>query len=130
MTSKEALEQLKMETIIYDDKTHISHYGRLDIIRKPLVELIEKDLEELKEYKKIMGTPIQEIMKNLKTLEKQDKILGILKENAMIFDNQIISFTFGGEITKGKMIEIHIAENEDEFKEIKEWLDNDNLWNS
>lgn len=36
---------------------------------------ILKDLDELEKLKNLMGTPIQDIMKRLKRLEKQDKIL-------------------------------------------------------
>ena len=45
-----------------------------------LIDAIEKDLEELEEYRKMIGTPIQELIKCLKRLEKQDKMLKSLNE--------------------------------------------------
>ena len=67
--SKEALEKLEKETIIYDDEERKTHYGTLGEKRKNLVELIKQDLEELEKYKSIekeLGCPIEVLIKAIK----------------------------------------------------------------
>ena len=70
MDNNEALELLLDDDFIkiYKKKENKCY------TRKDLYELLKKELEELEEYRKIMGTPIQDIMKRLKILE-------ILKNN-------------------------------------------------
>lgn len=70
-TSKEALDQLLRLSLIPD---YVKPKSVDEKYRRLLRDKVEKDLEELEELKKIMGTPIQEIMKRLKVLE-------ILKNN-------------------------------------------------
>lgn len=71
MTSKEALE-----FIIETFNKYANKPNDIGLFFKfcEAHEKVKKDLDELEELKKIMGTPIQEIMKRLKILE-------ILKEH-------------------------------------------------
>lgn len=69
MTSKEAIKNIKEKSKMMT-KQGLCFYGYV----KEDLNTIEKDLEELAELKKLMGTPIQDIMKRLKVLE-------ILKEH-------------------------------------------------
>ena len=72
MTSKEAIEQLRKYNSVglCGDKT--------------LFEPIEKDLEDYEELLKIMGTPIEKIMKKLKYLEIIKKFV---LERTAFYDN-------------------------------------------
>lgn len=103
MTSKDAIFDIE-----FNSATHGLNFNRE-------IEVIKQDLEELEELKKIMGTPIQEIMKRL-------KLLDILKE--FLNDSN----------TGTGWIEININPNHDvldseEHKKkqllIKEWLENE-----
>ena len=61
--------------------------------------IVAKDLEELEQYREIMGTPIQEIRKNLKILE-------IIKANMTIDDWENVR-----------------AESNDDWNKVRVWLE-------
>ena len=132
MTSKEALEII--ETYNYwqggaDTMGNICIHPSYLKARKNYDEaksIIEKDLEELKELKIIMGTPIQDIMKKLKVLE----ILKRTKLDVWNFYHNIKDFdksTYG--ITDYEWYSRHYRGfsleklNQKEFNLMKEWLD-------
>lgn len=72
MTSKEALESIRNE--------YYTENGRKIVVignDDERFDIVEKDLEELEEIKKIMGTPIQDIMKQLKVLDQLKEILSM-----------------------------------------------------
>lgn len=76
------------------------------------VNLIEKDLEELDELKKILGTPIQEIMKKLKELETIKKWFIDSTMDYRDYDNTLFVDTF-------------IRKDEPIFQIVSEMLDNE-----
>lgn len=109
MTSKEMLQEIE-ETRTYDDvKYLINKY----------FPAIEKDLEHYEELKSLMGTPIQDIMKLLKRLEKQDKILEILKPYIELSSDGIIS-------CHNLILIPYYKDYEEQYNAIKEWLDGKN----
>lgn len=92
MTSKENIERIDNAI-----KEHLSEQCYM------IWNSIKKDLEDYEELKKVMGTPIQEIMKRLKVLE-------ILKRVIFLTNNSYYIQT------KKRL-------NEEDYKLIKEWLD-------
>lgn len=71
MSNKEFLERLKNIDMIYktDENGNVSEIISCGETYENHFKQLEKALDELEELKKIMGTPIQEIMKRLKKLE-------------------------------------------------------------
>lgn len=136
MNSREAIAKLNILSSYDTEKEKREEY-------KECIYAIIKDLDLLDKYKRVMGEPIKDIMKELelkdlleielnveklkieylmKQLKKQDKILEILKEFLSDAD------------TGTGWIEININPNHDildseEHKKkqllIKEWLEND-----
>lgn len=101
MTSKEALNKIQ------------HNFGQLkgqELIN--CFETIEKDLQELERYRKVMTTPIQEIIKKLEVLE-------ILKKHIKL--EPVLGM--GTEIYKDVEMNI-IAEDDDNYKVIR-WLENE-----
>lgn len=75
MSNKEFLERLKNIDMIYktDENGNVSENISCGETYENHFKQLEKDLDELEELKKIMGTPIQEIMKKLRKLEVIEK---------------------------------------------------------
>ena len=67
MISKEALEMIRSVDGSISAKQTINE----------CCNIIQKDLEDYEELKNLMGTPIQDIMKRLKTLEALKRNVGI-----------------------------------------------------
>lgn len=101
MENKEALEYLKNHNKYYEP------------VNREAFRVIEASLQELEELKKIMGTPIQDIMKRLKILE-------ILKKNIEIVDTDFVDED-GDDIFKIQLKPL----NSSNQRIIEEWLGND-----
>lgn len=71
MEDKEALEYLRNHTKYYEP------------VNREAFRVIEKSLDELEELKKLMGTPIQDIMKRLKILEEIRNSFKVEKEETI-----------------------------------------------
>lgn len=77
MTNKEFIKRLKNIDMIYktDENGNVSEIISCGETYENHFKQLEKDLEDYEELKKLMGTPIQDIMKRLKVLEIFKKIL-------------------------------------------------------
>lgn len=97
MVSKELLKRI-------DERDYLTEREHREFLDK-----LNKDLEEYEEIKKLMGTPIQDIMKKLKVLE-------IIKKWFMEYtiDYSKIDNTF--------FVDTFIRDDEPIFKILEEWL--------
>lgn len=87
MNSKEKLALIK-ETWYDVDLTDEKY---IDFDEEQIFSDLEKDLEELEELKKIMGTPIQDIMKRLKILEIIKPYIEITSDGIISCHNLMLS---------------------------------------
>lgn len=102
MTSKEAIELIieKLERPFYED------CNCLEEDEEKAILTIEKDLDVLEKYKRVMCKPILDIMKDLEVLEILKPMLKVEKgETWWYLDTKHCFF-----------------ENEEQIKKIKEWL--------
>lgn len=67
MTSKEAIKRLRQETA---PATYMPDFDKEECLK-----IIEKELEELEQYRKVMIPPIRKLMKDLDRLEKLERYL-------------------------------------------------------
>lgn len=112
MTSKEIIknhiaslkEQAQIEK---EQKTGNEVYCETDIEQ---YNQVLKDLDELEELKKIMGTPIQDIMKRLKVLDQLKEILS-MDYLVRVYDYEM-----------AKRLQTYLKSNDI----VKEWLDGKN----
>ena len=85
------------------------------------VEELIKTLEELEEYRKIMGTPIQDIMKRLRVLE-------ILKESFDLENCNGKIYFYCGEECTDYLLEVNVKNRygeqfEEKYDLVKEYLE-------
>lgn len=131
MASKEALENITDWIEYFTRLDYVEPVVRGEVKQKfyeayhktrPELELIKKDLEELEELKKIMGTPIQDIMKKL-------KVLNILQMAAV--RDELFKLDDDGVGKKHSYVLVDYDSyhasylTPDEYKLIKEWLGNE-----
>ena len=94
-------------------------------IMKPIL----KDLEELEELKKIMGTPIQEVMRNLKVLEILKPYLKQtlhIKEMGDGLEISLKPITFYNAKVMDLDFNFNDTQQIENIRKVKEWLENDN----
>lgn len=86
---------------------------------REFLDRLKKDLEELEQYRKVMCKPILDLMKDLERLEKQDKMLKLVKDK----DVNIVSLLFYDYEEYDTLYPKQLKEWEYNF--IKEVLNND-----
>jgi len=78
MTNKEFIEKIKNNDLVYemDEDGNVVMTKTTGEIFKTHFKQLEKDLEELEKYRKVMCEPIVKLMKDLERLEQIEEELG------------------------------------------------------
>lgn len=105
MQSKEALKRIRQETT---PATYM-----VDFDKNECCDIIEKDLKELEQYRKLFNEPIQALIKDLEILE-------ILKSLCEIIETPKNKYRY----LKVAGVVVYTFKDQEEFNLFKEWLDN------